>query len=148
MSHMFATSRYIYDSETYKSMTNFYVNNFNDEIKKSYGMMKYFENPEPAAIDFKSMLNINIDTQYRESKLNKLSGRIKAISLKKDFVIPPESVLLTLRGINNNIPIDVLVKDFPFDYDHISPFPLGENLSNQVDDSFREVFSLASDFLK
>jgi len=42
----------------------------------------------------------------------------------------------------------VLVKDFPFDYDHISPFPLGENLSNQVDDSFREVFSLASDFLK
>lgn len=148
MSHMYATSRYIYDSETYKSMTKFYVTDFEEEVKKSEGIRKYFESPEPAAIDFKSMLNINLLNNYREEKIRNLSGRIKAISLEKDNVIPPSSVILTLQGSNKNIPVEVTVKDFPFEYDHISPFPLGEGIKNEVNNSFMEVFEEASDYLK
>jgi len=148
MSHMYATSRYIYDSETYKSMTKFYVTDFENEIKKSDGIKKYFESPEPAAVDFKSLLNIDLMKDYREEKIMKLSGRIKAISLEKDFVIPPSSVKLTLQGANGNIPVEVTVKDFPFEYDHISPFPLGEGIKDEVNKCFKEVFEEASEFLK
>ena len=148
MSHMYATSKYIYDSETYKSMTNFYVLNFKEEIKKSKGMNNYFNNPEPASLDFMSMLNMDFLKEKRESKLNNLSKQIKAISLVKDEVIPPSSVILTLNGKDKNIPIDVAVKDFPFEYDHISPFPLGEGIKDEVNKSFLEVFTEASDYLK
>jgi hypothetical protein len=148
MSHMYATSKYIYDSETYKSMTNFYVLNFEDEVKKSQGMNSYFNDPEPAANDFKSILNMDMLKNNRENKLMNLSGQIKAISLVKDEVIPPSSVILTLKGKEKNIPIDVTVKDFPFEYDHISPFPLGEGIKDEVNKSFYEVFKEASEFLK
>jgi hypothetical protein len=148
MSHMYATSKYIYDSETYNSMTNFYVLNFEEEVNKSAGMNEYFADPEPAAIDFKSMLNMEMLKDNRESKLMELSARIKAISLVKDEVIPPSSVILTLQGKEKNIPIDVIVKDFPFEYDHISPFPLGEGIKDEVNKSFLEVFKESSEFLK
>lgn len=148
MSHMYATSKYIYDSETYKSMTNFYVLNFEEEIKKSKGMNIYFNNPEPASLDFMCMLNMEFLKEKRESELKKLSKQIKAISLVKDEVIPPSSVILTLKGKDKNIPTDVTVKDFPFEYDHISPFPLGEGIRNEVNKSFLEVFTEASDYLK
>lgn len=147
MSHMYAASRYIYDSETYKSMTNFYVLNFDSETEKSPGMKKYFSDPEPAALDFKSLLNIDFDTQYRERKLKNLSGKIKAISLSKDTVIPPASVKLTLCGKNDDIPIDIDEKDFPFEYDHITPFPLGEGIKDDVNKSYIEVFEESSGFL-
>ncbi len=170
ISGMYPTSRYIYDSETYKAMTSFYVHNFEEEIKKSKGLSKYFKNPDDAAMDFKSMLNIDILKEYRESKLKKLSERLKALALVRDEVIPPASVLQTLTGMsissqelkntnnivtfaneevkNKKIPIDVFVMDFPFEYDHISPFPLVENIQSEVDNSFDEVFELAGQFLK
>ncbi len=148
MSGMYATSRYIYDSETYKSMTNFYVLNFEEEIKKSSGMQRYFANPDDAAIDFKSLLSVDMLKEYREKKLNNLSDRIKALALVKDTVIPPESVIQTLNGDDKKISTEVIVMDFPFDYDHISPFPLGENIQVEVDKSFGKVFNIASEFLK
>lgn len=148
MSGMYATSRYIYDSETYKSMTNFYVLNFEEEIKKSSGMKRYFANPDDAAVDFKSLLSIDMLKEHREKKLNSLSDRIKALALVKDTVIPPESVIQTLNGNDKKISTEVIVMDFPFDYDHISPFPLGESIQNEVDKSFGEVFNIASEFLK
>jgi len=39
--------------------------------------------------------------------------------------------------------------DFPFDYSHEVPFPVGEQgISDSVDAAFSEVFSKASDFLR
>jgi hypothetical protein len=146
MSGMYATSKYIYDSETYKSMTNFYVKNFETEMQKINRMRNYFNNQEDAADDFKSMLTIELLKNHREKKFKTLSSRIKAVALAKDEVIPPKSVLETLNGGNINIPVEVL--DFPFDYDHISPFPLAEKIQDDVDKSFYEVFSIAGDFLK
>jgi hypothetical protein len=148
MSGMYATSRYIYDSETYKSMTSFYVHNFEEKVNKSNGMKKYFDNPDDAAIDFKSLLTIDLLKDHRETKLKNISKRIKALALNKDKVIPPHSVIQTLQGKDNNIPIDVEVMDFSFEYDHISPFPLGENIQNEVDKSFNDVFNIAGKFLK
>ncbi|MBI5403455.1 MAG: hypothetical protein HY959_08640 [Ignavibacteriae bacterium] len=147
MSHMYPSSRYIYDSETYKSMTDFYVLNFDKEIMKSKSMRNYFSGLEPAALDFKSLLNVDIESEYREKKLKNLSGQIKAISLAKDNVIPPSSVKLTLCGKNKDIPVNVVEKDFPFEYDHISPFPLGEGIKDDVNKSFIEVFEESSEFL-
>ena len=148
MSGMYATSKYIYDSETYKSMTNFYVHNFETEVSKNKAMSRYFNNPVDAAMDFKSMLTIDMMKDYRENKLMSLSSRIKALALVYDDVIPPLSVIETLRGTEDRIPIDVEVMDFAFDYDHISPFPLGESIQDKVDKSFNAVFNMAGEFLK
>ncbi|MCX6164228.1 MAG: DUF6051 family protein, partial [Ignavibacteriae bacterium] len=117
-------------------------------VKKSPGMKKYFENPDDAAIDFKSLLTIDLLKDHRENKLKVLSKRIKALALVKDEVIPPTSVVQTLQGKDKEIPIDVGVMDFPFEYDHISPFPLGENIQKEVDESFNDVFNFAGEFLK
>jgi hypothetical protein len=148
MSGMYATSKYIYDSESYKSMTKFYIQNFEEEVDKSYNMNEYYKNPELATMDFKSMLTMDLLKAHRENKLKNLANRIKALALAKDDVIPPASVIQTLHGKNKDIPIDVQVMDFPFEYDHISPFPLSENIQKEVDRSFNEVFEMASDFLK
>ncbi len=67
MSGMYATSKYIYDSETYKSMTNFYVHNFETEVSKNKAMSRYFNNPVDAAMDFKSMLTIDMMKDYRDN---------------------------------------------------------------------------------
>jgi hypothetical protein len=148
MCGMHATSRYIYDSETYKSMTSFYVSNFDEEINKSIGLKNYFENPDEVAVVFKSLLNINKQKEYRENKLKNLTNKIKALALVKDEVIPPESVIQTLKGDNKKIGIDVDVMDFSFEYDHISPFPLGDKIKDEVNKSFDEVFTIAGEFLR
>lgn len=148
MSGMYATSKYIYDSETYKSMTNFYVKNFETEVSKNKAMNQYFENPDDAAIDFKSLLTIEMMKDYRENKLMGLAERIKALALVHDEVIPPDSVIETLKGSKNKIPVDVDVMDFTYEYDHISPFPLAESIQDKVDKSFNAVFNLAGEFLE
>jgi hypothetical protein len=148
MSGMYATSKYIYDSETYKSMTNFYVKNFELEMKKINRMKNYFNSYGDGAQDFKSMLTIDMLKTHREKKISELSSRIKALALVKDEVIPPVSVIETLKGERNDIPVEVEVMDFPFEYNHISPFPLSEKIQKEVDKSFHEVFTMASEFLK
>jgi len=53
----------------------------------------------------------------------------------------------TLKGRENNIPVNVMTLDFPYEYDHVSPFPLIENIQKEVDISFNRVFEIAGDYL-
>jgi hypothetical protein len=85
---------------------------------------------------------------FREEKLREISGFISAIALKKDQVVPSYDVLNTLKGADRDIPIDVKVMDFPFNYTHENPFPLDLKIADEVNEAFGKVFKIAADFLR
>ena len=147
MDKMHPVSRYIYDNKTEAVMISFYVNNFDESIERDKYLKRYFGKSVSAGQAFKSMLNKNILSEIREEKLKILNKNICALALDKDFVIPPLSVINTLKGKDKNIPINVMKMDFPFNYDHVSPFPLNENIQEDVDICFDRVFGIAGEYL-
>jgi hypothetical protein len=51
-----------------------------------------------------------------------------------------------LQGDFRDIPVPVTVRDFPYRYDHIVPFPT-ISANEDVERCFRDVFRRASEFL-
>jgi hypothetical protein len=92
------------------------------------------------------MLNYNQHRGERESSLRKISDRILAIALEKDVVAPPYEVINTLKGINRDIPIEVIVEDFDYPYIHENPFPSREETALRVTAAFNRIFSRVSRF--
>jgi hypothetical protein len=148
MDKMYPISKYIYDNKTEYEMTSYYVRNFENNIKNDTNLTKYYSQKTEVGLAFKSMLNYEHLKDFRENKLGEKSKNISALALAKDKVIPPNSVRETLCGKNNNIPIDVNIMDFPFEYGHVSPFPLIEHIQPDVNKCFDKVFNLAGRFLK
>jgi predicted esterase len=146
MDLMYPASRYIYDTETGKSMTGFYVNDFEESVKGDPYLEKFFSRDVPEANVFRSMLNINNLPDYRDKNFTELKDRIYAVALTKDYVIPPDSVRKTLCGVTAPTGIKVDELDADIDYDHISPFPQGEKIKNETDVFFNRVFEKAAGF--
>ena len=63
----------------------------------------------------------------RDDLFRKIGSRIKAIALEKDKVMPVAGIIETLRGKRNDGTIPVEVIDFPFEYSHEQPFPVGDD---------------------
>ena len=148
MDAMYPVSKYIYDNKTEAEMISFYVKNFDASLKSDSSLNNYFIDDNSAGIAFKAMLNYENLRLCREDRFRKLSENICALALEKDSVIPPVSVKKTLNGIDNDIPVRVYSMDFPFEYDHVSPFPLNEHIQTDVNISFNKVFEIAGNFLK
>ena len=138
----FPVAKAILDSEAYNSMSKFfklfddYLNN--GIIDRSALLeIKYF----------KSLL-----TQYglrdiREERFLELKNNIFAVSLIKDKVVPPESVINTLNGAQRKIPIRTMITDFPYNYSHEAPFPTDIANREIVNINFDNIFDLASSYL-
>jgi len=146
MSLMFAASKYIYDTETSISMTEFFVENFEDKIEGNPLLTNYFKNNEPSSLAFRSLLNFNRLKSEREDMLKNISKNIFALALSKDEVMPPKSVMDTLIFENSKTTFKEL--DFPFVYDHIAPFPLSENIRKETDKAYLEFIKSASEWFK
>jgi hypothetical protein len=83
----------------------------------------------------------------RDDLFGKIGSRIKAIALEKDKVMPVAGIIETLRGKRNDGTIPVEVIDFPFEYSHEQPFPVGDDkIQSLVDRSFTVVFDKAVSF--
>ncbi len=139
---MFPVAKAILDNEAYNSTSRFFKL-FDDYLNKgriertSLTEIKYF----------KSLL-----TQYglrdiREERFLELKDKIFAVSLIKDQVVPPESVINTLNGANKKIPIRTMITDFPFNYSHETPFPVDEDKREIVNVNFDNIFDLAASYL-
>jgi hypothetical protein len=76
-----------------------------------------------------------------------MGNRINGISLANDIVMPYHGVE---EALGSYCAADRISKiDFSYNYSHENPFPVGKNIdSNEVDESFRFVFSQAADFLE
>ncbi|MBK7104925.1 MAG: hypothetical protein IPH62_06545 [Ignavibacteriae bacterium] len=139
---MFPVARAILDSKAYESMSKFFKL-FDDYLNKG----KIDRNSLPEIKYFKSLLSQYGLRNIREERLLELKNRIFAISLIKDKVIPPESVINTLNGAQRKIPIRTMITDFPYNYSHETPFPADKNQREIVNVNFENIFELASNFL-
>ncbi|MBN2323941.1 MAG: hypothetical protein JXQ30_09410 [Spirochaetes bacterium] len=148
VNRMSPVSRYILDSEANIALYSYFIENFEEELKRDARMREFFNDATPEGRYFRAMLDYHKMAGLRESRFHALSGRIMAVGLEKDDVIPKYEIENTLRGRNRDIPIRIETVDFPYRYTHENPFPAGRRHAKAVDESFTEVLDLAADFLR
>ena len=139
-SEMNGNARDIMDKAAFDSLQQYYKN----EFLETRSLPNSFQNDflEQA---FKAMIRPDVLHEYRESFFLRACNRIRAISLKKDIVMPTNGVIKALGKISNKILEEI---DFPFQYSHQVPFPLRSKTEPElVNQSFLNVFGKAAAFL-
>ncbi|MCE1165305.1 MAG: DUF6051 family protein [Bacteroidetes bacterium] len=145
MDLMYPASKYIYDTETEKTMNRFYIRDFENRLPKDEYLNNFFTKAGDEALAFRSMLNTERFREKRLEMLTRMRKNVHAVCLTKDSVMPPDSVRISLQGENNAPGIRVTELDFPFEYDHVSPFPLGENIKEETEKAFRQFVDIAAE---
>jgi hypothetical protein len=140
-------SKFIIDSEANAAMYSYLVEHLSAHMEKNPRMQHHLGELHPEGLVFRSMLNYSVMLPQREDMFRKAAGQILAISLEKDTVIPSYEVINTLQGSKRDIPVDVQVLDFPYDYRHEDPFPVTESINDLVNGSFKMIFKKVTDFL-
>jgi hypothetical protein len=115
---------------------------------KSDTRLKHYQNEDlhPQESWFKKMLRYNYFQREREERIHEIQSQIKAYVLEKDSVAPPIEALNTLRGGYRNINVDIEIKDFPYEYSHMVPFPLGHKHKKEVTEAFHQFVQSACNF--
>jgi len=139
---MFPIAKAIMDSEAYNTTKGFFKL-FEDYLRSG----KFDRSSLPEIKYFKSLLTHSGLKSIRENRFMELKNKIFSVSLIKDKVIPPASVISTLNGAEKNIPIKTMISDFPFNYSHEAPFPTDEKQREIVNINFENIFGLASAYL-
>lgn len=138
---MNGNSRLIMDKASFEALNHYYRNQF---------ICEYI----PTKVNVDSIDNAflaHIDREYRQrerfSFYKQAQKRIRAISLKKDIVIPSSGIKNALGSIWKKCLVEL---DFPFKYSHEAPFPTMEKGGSldELDYWFENVFAQAALFLK
>jgi hypothetical protein len=88
---------------------------------------------------FRSMIRYENDKEYRREAFDNLEGRLIAVGLKKDKVIPADAIVKSLS------PGTAFVEDFPFEYSHEKPFPISKDKNEEVvQKAFVQILSRAA----
>lgn len=92
---------------------------------------------------FKSMSHQGYDADFRNGAFRELNGRVKAIGLVNDKVVPAAAIANTLPANH------VIAEDFQYPYSHEMPFPLQKgNLAPLANEAFERVFTVACKHLQ
>ncbi len=146
-SNMRGTSKMIMDSLAYDKVYSFYLQDFENEIRKK-SQFSSFLRTSRLGMAFRSMIDTGRFRKFRETRLASLKEQIKSIALMKDAVIPPKGIIRTLNFKTLMPDRRIQLTDFPFPYTHENPFPVFDiPLSLMVDISFDSLFTEASLFL-
>lgn len=144
-SRMDGSSRDIMDAESFQGLKDFFLNDFIREGETIPGLAiaKKEDFIEKA---FKSMLAFAKYRHYRESFFQEAKNRIRAITLKKDTVIPTVGVQ---EAFGQSCAAGMLEEmDFPYEYSHQIPFPTHARVAPEVvQQSFYRLFDQAAAFL-
>ena len=139
-SQMNGSARDIMDQEAFDSLLRFYRHDF----LENRSLPTSFKNDflEQA---FKAMIRPDVLQDYRESFFQRACNRIKAISLKKDIVMPTNGVIQAIGKASDKVLEEI---DFPFQYSHQIPFPFRSKADQTlVNQAFNHIFSKAAAFL-
>jgi len=140
-SNMNGRSKLIMDSYAFDHVYNFYLNDFEDKIKKKSSIAEFLHSTN-IGMAFRSMIDSSRLRSFRESRLRKLRDQIKCIILRNDTVIPSAGVIETLRATNS--PNSVKLCDFPYSCSHENPFPVFSSPERyKVDRIFELIFEEA-----
>jgi hypothetical protein len=143
---MNGNSKYIMDSVAFKSLL---------ELKRRHKLKQIRNNVYASGNEIQKeiwpglelMMYRRRNRRKRETLFDAMKDRVYAVMLEKDKVMPVEGIVKTLRGKKDKIEIPVEVIDFPFNYSHEQPFPIGDDkIQNLVDRCFTVVFDKAVDF--
>lgn len=138
--YMDGNARDIMDKESYVQIRDYYVNEFIEERKLPPCFPE--DSWEQA---FKMMIRDDKFKEQRESFFLQAYRRVRAISLKKDIVMPTEGIIKALGKASDKILEEL---DFPFDYSHQVPFPTNSKTDKGlINKAFNTVFSRAASFL-
>lgn len=140
-------SRSILDFIAHSILHKYYIDDFEFNVRSNPNLKLFFQKSCSKGKFFKSMLNYNKMQEFREKRLKEISHHIRALTLTKDSVFSPSNVKATLQGKKSNIPIVVEEINFPYEYDHINPFPLLTANSNAINYWFEYTFDFAAEFL-
>lgn len=142
-SQMHGTSKLIMDSRTFISIYNFYLSDFEKCLKVKSPLSEFFET-DIKGLTFRSMIDTERLKPLREKLLRNLDGRMQAITLKNDRIIPPPGIISTMRPVNKK---SVGILDFQYDYTHENPFPIFRDKRNEmVNSGFEKVVMKAAEF--
>ena len=148
LDRMYPASRYILDSEAVIALHAYMIEQLDNELRRYPRLCHYFQEHPEVWDYFRAMLSYPKLKTLREARFRALAGRIEALALRQDAVIPPVEVINTLQGDTREIPIRVHVKEFPYLYSHVMPFPFRHSLGPQLDECFDGVFNIAAAHLR
>ncbi len=133
-------SRYIMDSEAGATMSEYYTSELTGDSESSSPVRWIFSRLQSLTMLFRSLISADAFRTIRDGYLSAVRGRIRAITLAKDTVVPHSSVGRALSTSGSLVE----VLDFPFPYSHVQPFPLDDRYSEDVDSAFARVFAEAA----
>nr|WP_315033421.1 DUF6051 family protein [uncultured Chryseobacterium sp.] len=144
---MFPISKYIMDAQATVKMLSVFTELLSSDFRFDH-RLKHYQNEDihPEESWFKKMLRYNYFQQEREDRIKEIQSQIKAYVLEKDSVAPPTEALNTLKGGYRNIDVEVEIKDFPYEYSHMVPFPLTYKHKKEITESFHQFIASASNF--
>ena len=142
-SRMTPINKAIMDSETEQALYRYIIRYLDQHLAQDLWLRHFLQEPElhPEGYNFLSLLNYNKMCDAREAAFRSLAGRIYAIALENDSVIPYYEVTSTLQGRKRDIPIRVDTDHYTYPYKHEEPFPARENLAPQVNEAFETTFA-------
>jgi hypothetical protein len=141
----YPNSRYILDSDATIALYSYFLARFENELRDNRRLAHYVRDAHTVGHYFRAMLDYQEGKEVRDKRFMALSNRLTSLSLRRDKVIPASEVMNTLQGDFREIPIAVTVRDFPYEYSHVDPFPPSAQEAGKR--AFGEVFDRASSFL-
>ncbi|MDR1161931.1 MAG: DUF6051 family protein [Tannerellaceae bacterium] len=138
--YMDGNARDILDKEAFDRLQSY----FNDDFLERRELPASFRN-DSLEQAFKAMIRPNVLKDFRESFFAKACHRIRAISLKKDVVIPTAGIIKAVGNASSRILEEL---DFPYLYTHQVPFPASPKVEAAlITNAFLKVFGKAAAFL-
>ena len=139
-SEMNGNSRMIMDRDSFELLNYYYHNDFINDYELS-------NSPKDSIyMAFLAHIDKELKQKERYAFYKKARNRIRAVSLKKDIVIPSSGIINAMGPIWKKCLKEL---DFPFKYSHETPFPtIEKGRSVELDYWFEKVFSPAALFLK
>jgi hypothetical protein len=146
LDRMNPNSRYILDSDAAIALYSFYTARFESELRLNPRLEHYMSDQHPEGQAFRAMLDARKGRNVREEGFRRIATRMAAFALEQDAVVPAQEIANTLKGSARDLPAEVRITDFPYPYNHVIPFPLGES-PILVEKAFTDVFSSVADHL-
>jgi len=142
----YPVSRSILDSEALHALATFYGTDFDARLGSDELLSQVFSKYQREASVLSLLMHSRLLETERRERFKRIRERIMSVSLSKDTVIPPLSVLRSVNGDGVRKPDLDLEMDFPFPYSHESPFPVSGG-AEASDSAFERTFAIASLFL-
>lgn len=143
MDRMKGASRFIIDNVAFDALKSYFIN-LDKNLKKDKQLKILLKDLKPG-VYFKSMIDSMKLRRLRNKRLRSLESKLIMLSMYKDQVIPPTSIIKTFSGVSKRFSGLISVFDFPYSYTHENLFPVNNaNEEKIINQAFYKVFNHAS----